>query len=241
MCHVVPSELADINLILSWDFLAQEKITLYIVQKQTASHTQLLLSTNICYTVSDIESLVEDIEINFDNSVKKQLDQMLVDVEKIDIPIIENDYSIKWTYGMIRFMYMHQEDLHYRNASKLDMDDLLDWIIQVSSSPYCARIISVKKRNGDLRLCVDLRLLNARIQKQKYPISLVEDCLAKLTNKSVFTLLNLKDDFHQIKVHPNSTKYFPFATPDAQYEYAFINRILGSTGWIPKVYRCNHS
>jgi len=75
--------------------LAQEKITLYIVQKQTASHTQLLLSTNICYTVSDIESLVEDIEINFDNSVKKQLDQMLVDVEKIDIPIIENDYSIK--------------------------------------------------------------------------------------------------------------------------------------------------
>lgn len=29
----------------------------------------------------------------------------------------------------------------------------------------------------------------------------------------------MKDGFHQIKVHPDSTKYFSFATPDGQYEY----------------------
>ena len=87
----------------------------------SASHTQLLLSTNICYTVSDIESLVEDIEINFDNSVKKQLDQMLVDVEKIDIPIIENDYSIKvnlrddsvYVYAPRRFALQERKQVRY--------------------------------------------------------------------------------------------------------------------------------
>jgi len=70
-------------------------------------------------------------------------------------------------------------------------------------------------------MCVDLRLLNSRIHKQKYPFPVIEDCLA-LSNKSVFTLLNLKDSFHQIKIADDSTKYFAFATPDGQYEYKYL-------------------
>lgn len=66
---------------------------------------------------------------------------------------------------------------------------------------------------------MDLRPLNDRVLKQKYPFPLIEDCLAKLSNKSVFTLLDLKDGFHQIDVHPDHTKYFSFATPDGQFEF----------------------
>lgn len=76
------------------------------------------------------------------------------------------------------------------------------------------------KRNGALRLCVDLRPLNNRISKQKYPFPMIEDCLAKLGNKySVFTVLDIKDSFHQTKIHSADTKYFAFVTPDEQYEY----------------------
>lgn len=45
------------------------------------------------------------------------------------------------------------------------------------------------------------------------------DGLACLNNKSIFFLLDLKDGFHQIKLHPNHSKYFLFATPDGQFEY----------------------
>lgn len=55
--------------------------------------------------------------------------------------------------------------------------------------------------------------------KQKFPFPLIEDCLARLGNKNIFTLLDLRDGFHQIKVAPSSTKFFAFATPDGQYEY----------------------
>lgn len=55
--------------------------------------------------------------------------------------------------------------------------------------------------------------------KQKYPFPLIEDCLARLSEKNVFTLLDLKDGFHHIKIHPEHTKYFSFATPDGQFEY----------------------
>lgn len=70
-----------------------------------------------------------------------------------------------------------------------------------------------------MRLCVDLRPLNDRVVKQKYPFPLIEDCLARLGNKSIFTLLDLKDGFYHIKIHPEFTKYFAFATPDGQFEY----------------------
>jgi len=79
--------------------------------------------------------------------------------------------------------------------------------------------VPVRKRNGKIRLCVDLRPLNERVVKQKYPFPLIEDCLSRLGNKSVFSLLDLKDGFHQIKLHPDFIKYFAFATPDGQFEY----------------------
>jgi len=82
----------------------------------------------------------------------------------------------------------------------------------------------VPVRRKKLRLCVDLRLLtlNDRILKQKYPFPIVENCLSQLSNKSVFTFLDLKDSF-QIKVHSDSTKYFAFTTPDSQFEYKCLS------------------
>jgi len=82
--------------------------------------------------------------------------------------------------------------------------------------------VPVRKKDGRLRMCVDLRPLNSRIHKQKYPFPVIEDCLTQLANKSVFTLLDLKDSFHQIRVADDSTKYFAFATPDGQYEYKYL-------------------
>jgi len=55
--------------------------------------------------------------------------------------------------------------------------------------------------------------------KQKYPFPVIEDCLAQLGNKSIFTLLDLKGGFHQIKIHPEHIKYFSFVTPDSQFEH----------------------
>lgn len=98
-------------------------------------------------------------------------------------------------------------------------DDLLKrGIIKFSTSPSCARVVPVRKKNGTLRLCVDLCPLNDRVIKQKYPFPLIEDCLVRLSNKKIFTLLDLKDGFHQIK-HPDVTKFFSFATPDGQFEF----------------------
>lgn len=75
------------------------------------------------------------------------------------------------------------------------------------------------KKNGSLRLCIDLRPLNDRVVKQKYPFPFIEDCIARLSDKTIFTLLDLKDGFHLIKIHFGHTQYFSFATPNGQFKY----------------------
>lgn len=136
--------------------------------------------------------------------------------------MIEDNFSVKinlkdesvFAYAPRRFAYA--ERLQIREI----MDNLLSRkIIKESTSQYCSRIVLVRKKNDSIRLCIDLRPLNSRTIKQKYPFPIIEDCLSRLSNKNVFTLLDLKDGFYQIKIYHNYTKYFAFATPDGLYEY----------------------
>jgi len=67
-------------------------------------------------------------------------------------------------------------------------------------------------------MCVDLRPLNQRVFPQKYPFPLI-DQIDQLYGKVIFTKVDLRDDFHQINIHPKDTKYFLFAIPSGQFKY----------------------
>lgn len=169
-----------------------------------------------------LEDLLTDVNIDFDLDSKKELISLFKEVGKTPVSVGQDDYTVKvnlkdesiFAYAPRKFAW--SERMQIREIT----DDLLArGIIRPSSSPYCARVVPVRKKNGSLRLCVDLRPLNAKIIKQKYPFPLIEDCLTRLSNKTVFKLLDLKDGFHHIKLHPEHSKYFSFATPDGQFEY----------------------
>lgn len=172
-------------------------------------------------TNSNSLSLAE-IVTDFGSRVDQSLHDVLLHVEHSPIEICNDDYYVKLALKDTSHFYFaprrfaHSERLEIR---KITNDLLQRGIIKVSTSPYCSRIILVRKKNGRFRLCVDLRPLNDKIIKQRYPFPLIEDCLARLGDKSVFTSLDLKDGFHLIKIHPDFTRYFSFATPDGQFEY----------------------
>jgi len=192
---------------------------------------QAVLETNL-FTVlplhisEDTENIIEGIitntYIDFDRDAKDKLKAIVLECNNASVPEVDDGYSVQvrlkddsiYTYAPRRFA--HAERLQLREIT----DDLLRRdIIKPSVSPYCARVVPVRKRNGMLRLCVDLRPLNARGERQRYTFPVIEECLSRLTNARVFTLLDLRDSFHQIRVHDDSTKYFSFATPDGQYEF----------------------
>lgn len=67
-------------------------------------------------------------------------------------------------------------------------------------------------------MCVDYRPLNKVTVRDNFPLPLIETCLEHLSDKRIFSLLDLKSGFHQVNMHEDSI-HFSFVTPDGQYEF----------------------
>jgi len=133
--------------------------------------------------------LYSDLKTDFGLDTDQKVINILNEIHDMNVDKINDDYYVKvalkdnstYAYAPRRFAWA--ERLQIRDIT----DDLLARdIIKPSTSPYCARVVPVRKKNGTLRLCVDLRPLNDRVIKQKYPFPLIEDCLARLSEKNVY-------------------------------------------------------
>jgi Reverse transcriptase (RNA-dependent DNA polymerase). len=77
----------------------------------------------------------------------------------------------------------------------------------------------VRKKNNEIRLCVDYRELNKVTVKDNFPAPLIDDHLDRLKNKKYFTSLDLKNGFYHVKMSECSIKYTSFVTPFGQFEF----------------------
>ena len=74
-------------------------------------------------------------------------------------------------------------------------------IIQTSESPWASPIVIVPKKTGDLRICVDYRLLNSVTVTDRYPIPNMQDQLENFRTARYFTVLDLASGYWQVKMH----------------------------------------
>lgn len=69
-------------------------------------------------------------------------------------------------------------------------DMLNKGIIEESNSPWASAYVLAKKKNGEMRLCVDFRKLNDLTKKTVYPLPNIEDCLETLAGKKYYSLID---------------------------------------------------
>jgi hypothetical protein len=103
------------------------------------------------------------------------------------------------------------------------LDELLSkGHIRPSTSPYGAPILFIKKKSGEMRLCVDYRMLNKVTIKDSYPLPVAEDLMDRLHGMKCATKLDLRSGYHQILIKAEHRERTAFVTRYGTYEWTVM-------------------
>ena len=107
---------------------------------------------------------------------------------------------------------------------KEQLQELLDTgYIRPSASPWGAPVIFVPKKDGTQRMCVDYRSLNEVTIKNKYPLPRIDDLFDQLKGACVFSKIDLRSGYHQLKIRATDIPKTAFITRYGLYEYTVMS------------------
>uniref|UniRef100_A0A3B1KCG7 Gypsy retrotransposon integrase-like protein 1 n=1 Tax=Astyanax mexicanus TaxID=7994 RepID=A0A3B1KCG7_ASTMX len=112
---------------------------------------------------------------------------------------------------------IHPQDI---NAVRLHLEELLEaGVIRESESSFSSPIVVVRKKNGDVRLCVDYRKLNLQTVKDAYALPNLEETFSVLTGSQWFSVLDLKSGYYQIELEEADKHKTAFVCPMGFWEF----------------------
>ncbi|GJV13013.1 putative reverse transcriptase domain-containing protein [Tanacetum coccineum] len=91
--------------------------------------------------------------------------------------------------------------------------------IRPSSSPWGAPVLFVKKKDGSFLMCIDYRELNKLKVKNHYPLPRIDDLFDQLQGSSVYSKIDLRSGYHQLRVREEDILKTAFRTRYGHYEF----------------------
>lgn len=99
---------------------------------------------------------------------------------------------------------------------RLEQNDVIE---KVDASEWVSPIVVVAKKNGKIRICVDLREPNKAVVIDKFPLPHTEELLHKLHGAKYFSKIDLAAAYHQVLLSPESRELTTFITDSGLYRF----------------------
>jgi len=113
---------------------------------------------------------------------------------------------------------------------KTQLKELLDkGFIWPSSSEWGCPTLFLKKKDQSLRMCVDYHPLNVVTITNNYPLPWIDILFDQLSKAKVFSKIELRSEYHQIKIRPQDIPKTAFSTRYGLYEYLVVSFGLTNT------------
>ncbi|GJU46144.1 zf-CCHC domain-containing protein [Tanacetum coccineum] len=102
----------------------------------------------------------------------------------------------------------------------VQLQELLEkGFIRPSSSPWGAPVLFVKKKDGSYKMCIDYRELNKLTIKNRYPLPIIDDLFDQLQGSSVYSKINLRSGYHQLRIKEEDILITAFRTRYGHFEF----------------------
>lgn len=109
-------------------------------------------------------------------------------------------------------------------------------IIEPYNGPcrWVSAMVVEPKKDGDIRICIDMRMANKAIRKEPYPLPTVEEIYAKVGRSKFFSLLDIRQAFHQVELGDRSRYITAFITSKGIFQY---KRLLFGVACAPEKFQ----
>ena len=106
---------------------------------------------------------------------------------------------------------------------RVQLQELLDkGFIRPSTSPWSAPVLFLKNKDKTLRLCIDYRQLNMVMIKNRYPLSRIDDLFDQLRGARVYSKIDLRTGYHQLRVRETDIPKTAFRTRYGHFEFTVM-------------------
>ena len=106
---------------------------------------------------------------------------------------------------------------------ELESQGIIEKVPDSQPTPWVSAIVAVPKKDGSVRICVDMRAANTAIKRVRHLIPTVADISLELNGARFFSKLDLSQAYHQLELHPDSRFITTFSTHLGLYRYTRLN------------------
>nr|GEW34683.1 putative reverse transcriptase domain-containing protein [Tanacetum cinerariifolium] len=144
--------------------------------------------------------------------------KILCDEKVVHIPINDKTLIIQGktpvAHAPYRLAPSEMQELYNQLQELIDRG-----FIRPSTSPWGAPVLFVKKKDGSFRMCIAYRELNKLTIKNRYPLPRIDDLFDQLQGSSVYSKIDLRSGYHQLRVRDEDIPKTAFRTRYKHYEF----------------------
>jgi hypothetical protein len=165
---------------------------------------------------ADIQALLEEFQAK--NLFSEDLPYKSAKLDPIKIDLV-SELPSQWPPKALQGAPRRQPFEYYNEVVRQTTDLERAGIIVRSTADLWSQILLVKKASGDMRMCVDYKVLNKYTKGLSYPLPDITQIVQQLNGSTLFATLDMTSGYHQLMVDPASQHLTSFRTHTGQFSY----------------------